>query len=187
LRHVVLPIAGIIATRTFVTVALSTYLPTLLTREGSTLVEAGGAFSVLMLAGAIGTFATGTVSDRLGRRRVLVLLLFLSPLMMGVFLSVSGWMVLPVLFALGFIANSTSPVLLAMVQESASDHPATANGVYMALEFVGGAIITVIVGAIADAIGLRMAFALSAVVAICAVPFVFLLPRHKRSTAVPTD
>jgi hypothetical protein len=45
----------------------------------------------------------------------------------------------------------------------------------------------VIVGAIADAVGLRMAFALSAVVAICAIPFVFLLPRRKRSTAVSPD
>jgi FSR family fosmidomycin resistance protein-like MFS transporter len=150
-------------------------------------VEAGSAFSVLMLAGAIGSFVTGTVSDRIGRRRVLALLLILAPLLMGVFLSTRGWLIVPVLFVLGFMANSSSPVLLAMVQESARDHPATANGIYMALEFVGGAIITVIVGVIADAIGLRMAFALSAVVAICAVPFVFLLPRPKHSPAFSTD
>jgi MFS transporter, FSR family, fosmidomycin resistance protein len=180
LRHVLLPIAGVIGTRTFVSVCLATYLPTFLTREGESILQAGGALSILMLAGAIGSFATGTVSDRFGRRRVLAFVLLLSPLLMFVFLAMHGWMILPVLFVLGFMANSTSPVLMAMVQESASDHPATANGVYMALEFVGGAIITVIVGVLADALGLRMAFGISAVIALLGTPFVLLMPRYGR-------
>ena len=180
LRRVVLPIAGIIGTRTFISVSLATYLPTLLTREGSTLLQAGSAFSLLMLAGALGSFATGTLSDRIGRKRVLVTVLTLGPLLMGVFLSVQGWLQLPVLFVMGLMALSTSPVLMAMVQESASNHPATANGVYMALEFVGGSIITVIVGALADRFGLREAFAIGAVIAICGVPFVFLLPQKRK-------
>jgi fucose permease len=68
---------------------------------------------------------------------------------------------------------------MALVQEYGRNHPATANGIYMALEFVGGAIITVIVGALADAFGLRTAFALSAAIAICGVPFVLLLPKRQ--------
>ena len=181
LRRVVLPIAGIIATRTFISVALSTYLPTLLNREGSSLLAAGGALSVLMLAGAIGTMASGTLSDRIGRRKVLLFILGLSPVLMGVFLSVNGWLELPVLFVLGFVAQSSGPVLMAMVQESAADHPATANGVYMALEFVGGSIITIIIGALADALGLRTAFMIAAVIALFSLPFVLLLPKEKRS------
>ncbi len=177
LRRVLLPIAGIILTRSFVGVALSTYLPTLLTREGDSLLQAGGALSVLMLAGAIGSLLTGTVSDRLGRKRVLSAVLILSPLFMFLFLNVRGWIVLPVLFLLGFMSNSTSPVLLALVQENGRDHPATANGAYMALEFVGGSLITIIVGALADALGLRTAFGICGVVALFAVSFVFLLPR----------
>ncbi|MCL5996309.1 MAG: MFS transporter [Chloroflexi bacterium] len=181
LRRVVLPIAGIIGTRTFLSVALATYLPTLLTREGLDIVQAGSAFSVLMFAGAVGSFTTGTISDRVGRRRVLLTVLTGGPLLMGVFLSVQGWVTLPVLFAMGCMALSTSPVLMALVQEYGSHHPATANGIYMALEFVGGSIITVIVGVLADAFGLRAAFGLSALIAICGVPFVLLLPRQRMS------
>jgi FSR family fosmidomycin resistance protein-like MFS transporter len=181
LRRVVLPIAGIIVTRTFLSVALATYLPTLLTSEGATFAEAGTAFSVLMLAGAIGSFATGTLSDRIGRRRVLATVLTLGPLLMGVFLNVQGWLVLPVLFALGCMALSTSPVLMALVQEHGHNHPATANGLYMALEFVGGSLINLAVGALADTLGLRMAFGVSALIAICAVPFVLLLPKQQSS------
>jgi FSR family fosmidomycin resistance protein-like MFS transporter len=183
LRRVVLPIAGIISTRTFISVALSTYLPTLLNREGSSLLAAGGALSMLMLAGAIGTLASGTLSDRIGRRKVLFIILALAPLMMGFFLSVSGWVVLPVLFALGLVAQSSGPVLMAMVQERAADHPATANGLYMALEFVCGSLITIIIGVLADALGLRTAFMIAAVIALLALPFVLLLPRGKLSPA----
>jgi FSR family fosmidomycin resistance protein-like MFS transporter len=180
LRRVVMPIAGIIATRTFVSVALATYLPTLLNSEGSSLVAAGGALSVLMLAGAFGTMATGTLSDRIGRRKVLFVVLALSPVLMGVFLSVHGWVELPALFALGFVAQSSGPVLMAMVQESAADHPATANGLYMALEFVGGSIITIVIGALADSLGLRNAFMIAAVIALFSLPFVLLLPKEER-------
>lgn len=179
LRRVVLPIAGIIATRTFISVALSTYLPTLLNREGSSLLAAGGALSMLMLAGAIGIMVTGTLSDRIGRRKMLLIVLTFAPVMMILFLSVSGWVVLPILFAAGFVAQSSGPVMMAMVQEGATNHPATANGLYMALEFVCGSLITIIIGALADALGLRTAFMIAAVIALFSLPFVLLLPKEK--------
>lgn len=181
LRRVLLPIAGIVLTRSFLSVALSTYLPTMLTREGDSLLMAGGALSVLMFAGAIGSLVTGTVSDRIGKHRILVTVLILSPICMGVFLNVHGWVMVPVLFAMGFMTNSTTPVLMAMVQENATGHPATANGIYMALEFAGGAVITVLIGMLADALGLRTTFALCAVVAVFGAIFVFLLPRTRPS------
>jgi FSR family fosmidomycin resistance protein-like MFS transporter len=181
LRRVLLPIAGIVLTRSFLSVALSTYLPTMLTREGDSLLEAGGALSVLMLAGAIGSLVTGTLSDRLSRRKVLVTVLILSPIFMGIFLNVHGWVMIPVLFGLGFVTNSTTPVMMAMVQENATGHPATANGLYMALEFAGGAIITVAIGALADVVGLRTAFAVCACIAIFGAFFVLLLPRQRKA------
>ena len=177
LRRVLLPIAGIIATRTFVSVSLSTYLTTLLTREGYTIVEAGGALSLMMLAGAIGTIASGTLSDRIGRRVVLLTIFTAAPLMTLLFLNIQGWLTLPVLFVLGIVAQSSGPVLMATVQESAADHPATANGLYMMLEFVGGSLIIIAVGALADAHGLQTAFTIAAVIALFSIPFVLLLPK----------
>ena len=180
LRRVMVPIAGIVLTRSFMSVALATYLPTMLTSEGDSLLEAGAALSLFMLAGAIGTLITGTMSDRIGRRKILVTVLILSPVCMVFFLSVHGWIMAPVLFAMGFMTNSTTPVMMAMVQEYATGHPATANGVYMALEFVGGAVITVIIGALADFLGLRSTFAVCAFIAVFGAIFVFLLPKQVR-------
>jgi FSR family fosmidomycin resistance protein-like MFS transporter len=159
----------------------------MLTREGDSLLVAGGALSVLMLAGAIGSLVTGTVSDRIGKHRILVTVLILSPVCMGVFLTVHGWVMVPVLFALGFMTNSTTPVMMAMVQEYATGHPATANGIYMALEFAGGAVITVLIGIVADALGLRAPFALCAVIAVFGACFVFLLPHSKSPRIVAAE
>ena len=183
LRRVMLPIAGVVATRTFISVCLATYLPILLTREGSSLLQAGTALSLVMFAGAVGSFTTGTLSDRIGRRRVLLAVLASAPILMVLFLSVQGWLLIPILFALGFTALSTSPVLMALVQEYGSSRPATANGLYMALEFVGGAVVTITIGVLADAVGLRSAFLIAALIALGAVPFVLLLPRRATAPA----
>jgi FSR family fosmidomycin resistance protein-like MFS transporter len=178
LRRVILPIAGIIFARGFMAVSMSTYLPTLLTSEGASLWQAGVALSILELAGAIGALVGGTVSDRLGRRRVLAFILLTAPVLMLLFLAVEGWAVAPTLVALGLVVFSTNPVLMALVQEYGRDHPATANGLYMAIGFVGRSLITVVVGALADRWGLRMAFQWSALLGFLGLPFVFLLPRR---------
>jgi len=63
---VLLPIAGILLARGFMLAALTTFLPTFLASEGASLQQAGGALSILELAGAAGVLTSGTVSDRLG-------------------------------------------------------------------------------------------------------------------------
>lgn len=182
LSRVMLPIAGILAARGFMVAALTTFLPTFLSSEGSSLQQAGGALSVLELAGAVGVLTSGTVSDRLGRRRVLAFVLSVAPVLMLVFLAVRGWATVPLLLALGFTTLSTNPVLMALVQEYGHDHPATANGLYMALSFAGQSLSIILVGAMADRWGLRAAYQICALLGFAGVVFVLLLPR--RTTAL---
>lgn len=178
LRRVMLPIIGIIIARGFMVVSMTTYLPTFLASEGASLWQAGGALSLLELAGAAGALTSGTVSDRLGRRRVLVLVMLAAPAMMLLFLTVREWVILPTLIVLGFIAFSSNPVIMALVQEYGQDHPATANGLYMAIGFVGRSLIVIAVGAMADRWGLRTAFQWSALLGFLGLPFVLLLPKQ---------
>jgi len=177
LRRVMLPIAGIVLARGFMAVSMSTFLPTLLASEGAGLWQAGASLSILELAGAVGALTGGTVSDRLGRRGVLAFVMLTAPLLMLLFLAVGGWAVVPALVLVGLVTFSTNPVLMALVQEYGRDHPATANGLYMAIGFVGRSLITVVIGAVADHWGLRMAFQWSALLGFAGLLFVLLLPK----------
>jgi FSR family fosmidomycin resistance protein-like MFS transporter len=184
LKRVMLPIAGIIAARGFMVAALTTFLPTFLSSEGASLQQAGGSLSILELAGAAGVLTSGTISDRLGRRRVLVFILSVAPVLMLAFLAVRGWATVLLLMAMGFTTLSTNPVLMALVQECGRHHPATANGLYMALQFAGQSLCIVLVGAMADRWGLRAAYQWCALIGFAGVGFVLLLPRR---TTAPRD
>ncbi len=177
LHRVMLPIAGIVLARGFMAVSMSTFLPTLLASEGASLWQAGASLSILELAGAVGALTGGTVSDRLGRRGVLAFVMLTAPLLMLLFLAVGGWAVVLALVLVGLVTFSTNPVLMALVQECGRDHPATANGLYMAIGFVGRSLITVVIGAMADRWGLRMAFQWSALLGFAGLLFVLLLPK----------
>jgi len=179
LRRVILPLAGIIMAQGFMIVALSTFLPTFLSSEGASLFQAGSALSVVEIAGAAGSLASGIISDRLGRQRVLALVLLVAPVLMLLFLAVKGWATVPTLLAVGFTTLSTNPVMMALVQEYSRDHPSTGNGIYMALSFAGRSLIIVAVGAMADRWGLRATFHWCALMGFVGVPFVLMLPRQK--------
>ena len=177
LKRVFLPLSGIIIAQGFMLAALSTFLPTLMKSEGASLLVAGGALSIYEIAGAAGTLTSGTISDRIGRRRVLALALLVAPVLMLLFLGTHDSVRILMLLAVGFTALSTSPVIMALVQEYSRDHPATANGLYFALNFVSKSAIIVVVGFVADRVGLHATFRWCALIGFAGLPFVFLLPK----------
>jgi FSR family fosmidomycin resistance protein-like MFS transporter len=66
---------------------------------------------------------------------------------------------------------------MALVQESFPENRALANGVYMSLSFVLGSVVVVVLGAMGDRFGLRLAFTASAVIPLLGLPLILLLPR----------
>ena len=128
---VMVPLSGIVFVRAFMMASLTVFLPTFLSEEGASLWLAGASLSVLEGAGIAGALIGGWVSDRLGRRRVLGFSMMATPILLFVFLDSRGWVLFPVLVVLGFVALSTGPVVMAMVQESCPENRAFANGIYM--------------------------------------------------------
>jgi len=181
MRRLLVPLVGLIVVRAFTLVSLTTYLPTFLTEEGANLWLAGASLSVLEAAGMVGALAGGSVSDWLGRRQVLLISMVTTSLFMFVFLAVDGWARFLTLLVLGLSALSVTPVLMAVVQESFPDNRALANGVFMALSFSIRSGAVVVIGALGDLSGLRLAFAVSAFMPLLGVPFVFRLPGKARS------
>lgn len=185
LSKLMLPLAGIMLARTFMRAATSTFLPLFVTSTGADLVAGGQALAVVEFAGALGALAAGSFSDRFGRRWVLLLALIASPILMLLYLLVDGnegLLPFVVLALIGFASLSTTPVIMALVQDYGRQYPATANGIYMAISFLIGAIGAPLVGWLGDVAGLEQAFFWSAILSIPAVPLVFLLPK-RASTA----
>jgi FSR family fosmidomycin resistance protein-like MFS transporter len=174
------PLTGIIVARGFMSSALTTYLPTFLVEEGSELWLAGISLSVLEAAGVVGALLGGSLSDRLGRRVILLISLLLTPIAMLVFLLAEGWLRFPLLLVMGLTALSVTPVIMALVQESFPENRALANGVYMALSFLTRSGVVIIVGTMGDLWGMRTSFLVCALTILLGLPFLPLLPARQR-------
>lgn len=176
----VFPILGwIMLARTGMIVSLTTYLPLYMQDEVEvSLWLAAAALSILEGAGVAGALLSGTASDRFGRKRVLGLLLFVSPLLALLFVYGPSWLAIPLLLALGLTAISPTPVLLAVVQDSFPDHRALANGIYIGLNFLVRGLGIWAIGALADAYGLTLAFVVGSIAAFLTLPAVGLLPKR---------
>jgi FSR family fosmidomycin resistance protein-like MFS transporter len=176
MRPILLPLGGVVLLRSFLNASLMIYLPTFLREEGAALWLASISLSVLEAAGIVGALTGGSLSDRLGRKKVLFGSLLVTPLLTFAFLIADGWLRYPLLLGLGLFGLAVVPVIMAMMQESFPENRAFANGVYMAFSFVVGSVAVVAVGAMGDLLGMTTAFAISAVLMLLGLPFVPKLP-----------
>jgi FSR family fosmidomycin resistance protein-like MFS transporter len=128
-----LPLAMINLFRNPLLESLSTFLPTYMNKTGASLFISGSTLSILELAATGGALVTGSISDRLGRKRILLATCLVSAIFMFIFLQVSGWLRTILLLCLGFTALSSTPVMLAMVQDRFPRNRAVANGLYMVI------------------------------------------------------
>ena len=172
-----IPLVGIIVARLFMTRSLTTYLPIFLSEEGADLWLAGASLSLLEAGGVVGALLGGAMSDRLGRRLIVFISTLTTPLLMFAFLATDGWLQFPLLLVMGFTALSVTPVIMALVQESFPENRALANGVYMSFSFILGSAVVVVLGAVGDLFGLRLAFTASAIITLLGLPLIFILPK----------
>jgi FSR family fosmidomycin resistance protein-like MFS transporter len=162
--------------RSFSSVALTTYLPVFLNEGGASLWWAGASLSILEAAGVVGALIGGSLSDRFGRRLILVVGFVITSILIVAFLYVPGSTKTLLLPFLGFFSLSSTPVIMAIVQECYPENRAMANGLYMALSFVIRSIILVIFGGVSDAVGLTNAYLLSAILLVAGLPIVNKFP-----------
>jgi len=155
--------------------AFTAFLPTFITSEGDTLWAGGIALAALQLTGALGTLVSGSISDKIGRKRTLLIMAIASPLLTFLFLYSGKTFAIPVLLLLGFFLISSTPVILALVNELKSDHPSFLNSIMMTINFVTGAVTVPLVGLIGDFVGLETTYMVCAVIALFAIPFILRL------------
>ena len=176
-RRLFAPITIVVAARSLLISSLGFYLPTFLKSEGSTLWAAGSALAIYQLAGVIGALSGGMLSDRIGRKPVLLATSLLSPLLVIAFLVLpSGWLI-PILILLGFLSLSSQPVLLALVQDHLPNHRSVANGIYTGISFIMQSSSALLIGALGDQIGLGPTFFWMSLASLLSIPGILHLPR----------
>lgn len=158
--------------------SLTFYLPTFLTAQGHSLHYSDLALTVIQLAGAAGALFAGTLSDKLGRVRTLLIVAVVTPLLTLLFLKLEGYWIFPVLLPLGFFLFAPTSVMLTTVQELNTDKKAFVNSIYMTLNFFMSVMIYPVVGTLIDHFGFIPTFRVIAFFAFGAIP-VILLTRNK--------
>ncbi|MBN1198250.1 MAG: MFS transporter [Bacteroidales bacterium] len=180
LMPVLVCIAGVTFFQSMMKSALTGFLTVYLTGGGFSFSLAGILFAVFQFAGAASVLLTGTWSDRVGRIRMLQVASVTSPVFMWLFVTLGPYWVVPLLLLLGFTIFSTTPVILALLQEAGRERPSYINGLYMTMSFFTGAAALVLVGWLGDWYGLETTYKITAYVGLGMIPFVLLLRRFTR-------
>lgn len=173
-------LAGITFFRGAMKSALTLYLPIYLTANGAEIWFAGISLAVLQLAGAAGTFYSGTISDKIGRRTTLVIVSIASPILLLLFINSSGITSFLLLIIMGFFLVAPQSVNLAIIHELKTKHLPFVNGVYMMINFFISSVMTMVVGALSDKIGLDRTYTIAAIMAFPAIIFSLMVPKKKK-------
>lgn len=157
---------------------LTAFLPTFYYSErGESLWFANSALAVFQLAGAAGTIVAGSISDKIGRRRTLLIISMMSPVMMFLFINSQGWLSFVFLVLLGIFVFAPGPVLIALVQDRAKKMPVFMNSIYMTISFITAASAVFFAGAMGDWLGLEKTYLISSILALGAIPFALRLKK----------
>jgi FSR family fosmidomycin resistance protein-like MFS transporter len=180
-------LVSVIATRSAVQFALIIFLPLYYHAHGGS-AQLGSFYAfVLSLSGAVGGLFGGRLSDRFGRRVVVVTSLVLSvPLLIGT-ITVSGPLIWPLLVATGASLLASNSVTVVQGQELLPENTGVASGLTMGLGFGLSGVIASILTALSDHIGVSTALDFVPVLAVIAAGCAFLVPEsaHERRRIVP--
>jgi len=175
IAHVLVPISGILSARSFMHASMGMFLTVYVENRTGSLWYGGAALALYEAFGVAGVLSAGTFSDWLGRQRVLLWVLTVAPVAILGFVFTTGIPQILCLVITGFTVLSTTPVMLAIIQENAVTNPSAANGLFMMISFVVRSLAVFLAGFIGDLAGLENMFMVSAILGFCAIPFLLKL------------
>ena len=174
-------LGGFLFFRTAINVAVTFYLPVYLVDQGKTIISASFSLAVLQFSGAVGTLFAGPVSDKIGKKKTLLIASLACPLLMWLLIVADDKFIIPILAVLGFFLFSSGPVILALIQDFNSHIPAFANGMYMTSSFIIRSFIILLVGYYIEKIGYDLTYKIAAILAFGSIPFFIFIPIKKQS------
>ena len=170
-------LASIVGLRSAVFFGLQAFVPIYFAVELGTSEAAGnGALSVMLIAGAVGTYVGGRLVDRLGRRPIVVLSMgALCPLLVA-FLLVGRWPATVLLVAIGFVVIANFSITVVMGQEYLPNRLGLASGITLGAAIGFGGLAAAALGALADHTSLTTTLWVIALVPLPALLIALTLP-----------
>jgi FSR family fosmidomycin resistance protein-like MFS transporter len=173
---VIIILGLVIFMRSWVQSTVSTYIPQVYKAQGFSTVDASNILFSILLPLAIGGLIGGTLSDKIGRRRVLIASTgLIGPALWGMMhmTGAAAYLLGPVL---GVAIGASMPVTLVMAQSLVPRGLGLMSGIVLGFTFVAGAIGVGITGIVADQIGLLPMMTVNAVLPVAAAVLAFFLP-----------
>ena len=174
--------------RSWVSFGAMTFLPTYLVLEGYSLLEATTLVSVMLVAGVAGQVAGGSLSDRIGRKKVIVLTTFASiPAFIAILLTHEILLIISMI-VFGFLLWSSFSVTIAMSHEMIPSQIGFVSGLFLGIAMGAGALGVSISGAVADMAGLYTTLGtFPIIIAVSVILFMLVkTPESSPSPASPT-
>jgi MFS transporter, FSR family, fosmidomycin resistance protein len=132
---------------------------------------------LMLLAGALGTLALGPIADRVGLRRTLLVTQALVAPLLLVFVYIGGAAGAVALMLVGMCVVGTFGVTMVLSQLYLPRHIGMASGLSVGLAMGIGGVAAVVLGAVADAVDLRVALTAAAAAPVLGVFVCLRLPR----------
>ncbi|MBO8170898.1 MAG: MFS transporter [Bacillaceae bacterium] len=159
---------------------ITNYYPFYLINEYGLRVEEAQIYIFLFLAaGAVGTFLGGPLSDRFGKRNILLFSMLGSAPLALIMPHVSLFWAYPVFLINGFIILSSFSVTVVYAQELMPGKIGMVSGLIIGLAFGMGALGAVALGGLADLIGIRQVMILCSFLPFIGL-FTFFLPSDQK-------
>lgn len=134
--------------------AFASFLAVLVTQRGGSALAGGVSISAFLLAGAVGSFLAGNLSDRWGRKAVILGSMALAAPLYLLFLHGPAGLLLPVIAIAGLFDLSATPVGVVAAQECLPGRTGLVSGLVMGLAWGMGGLALTPIGWLADTFGL---------------------------------
>ncbi|MBU2648005.1 MFS transporter [bacterium] len=174
----------IVTLRSWVYVSFITFLPLFFEGKGIALTSASLILTVFLACGAFAGLYGGHLSDRIGRKRIIVISSLVYPVFAALMLYLKGPWVWVMAGASGAALLASFSVTIVLTQELMPRHLGLASGLILGLSFGTGGLGTALSGFMADAYGLTLTFWILALVPILAAVLTVFITVPQRVVAV---
>jgi len=178
----------IVTLRSWVYISFITFLPMFYQNQGIELKSGSMILTVFLACGAVAGLYGGHLSDRIGRKSVIVFSSVLYPFFAAMMISFQGPWVWIMAGASGAALLASFSVTIVLTQELLPRHLGLASGLILGLGFGTGGLGTAVSGFLADTVGLNQTFWILALVPFLAAALtIFINVPHDTKAIKPGE